>query len=55
MRRILSLAPKLGTLSHAKAVLLVDNGQPEVMELHGVFDEGMGSHNDMDASVVQSA
>ena len=35
-------------------MLLVDNGQSEAMELHGVFDEGMGPHNNMDASVVQS-
>ena len=42
-RRHTVLAPQAGTLSHAEAVLFVNDGQSQVVELHGVLDEGMGA------------
>ena len=41
MRRLVTLSPQLGTLCHAKAVLLVDDGESEVGKLYRVFDDGM--------------
>ena len=41
MRRQFGLFPQPGTLGHAEAVLLVDDGHAEVAELHSVLDEGV--------------
>ena len=35
--------PQRQTLRHAKAVLLVDDGQPQVFELHLVLNDGVGA------------
>lgn len=41
------LLPKPGTLFHPEAVLLVDNGKPEIAEPYLRFNQGMGSHQQM--------
>ena len=43
-RRGAVFAPQSGSLSHTKAVLLVDDSQSQVAELHRVLDEGMGAN-----------
>ena len=40
-------APQLGTLRHAEAVLLVDDGKAEVVELDGVLDERVRADEDV--------
>ena len=41
VRRLLVLRPEPGALLHAEAVLLVDHHEPQVGELHAVFDQGV--------------
>ena len=50
-----AFVPEAGTLLHAKAVLLVHDGQAQGPELHRVFNERMGSYQDADAAVLQSS
>ena len=52
-RRRAVLAPQAGTLRHAKAVLLVDDGEAKIMELHRVLDEGMGAYQYLQLTVHQ--
>ena len=47
------LAPQAGPLGHSKAVLLIDDGQAQVMELHRVLDEGMGADEDLQFATHQ--
>ncbi len=41
------LAPQLGTLSHAEAVLLVDNGKSQILELDSVLNQRVGANEDV--------
>ena len=50
-----ALAPQLGPLGHAEAVLLVDHHQSQAAELHGVFNHGVGAHENLHRAVVQPA
>ena len=50
MGRDLALIPEFGTLCHAKTVLLINNHKPQVAELNGIFNKGMGADNDMKVS-----
>lgn len=54
VRRILAFAPEPGTLCHAEAVLFVDDGHAEAVELHFVFEEGVCADDDVDGAVHQS-
>ena len=40
---VLALAPELGTLGNAEAVLLIDHHHTETGKLHRVFNDGMGT------------
>ncbi len=40
-----SLLAQGQALLHAKAVLLVDDGQPQALEIHPFLDQGMGAHH----------
>ena len=55
MRRIGVFAPKTSALSHAEAVLLVDNHQTEVAELHHIFKQSMGADNDLQRAIEEVA
>ncbi len=46
-------APQLGTLLHPETVLLVDDGQTEVLEHDVVFDEGVCAHENIDVAALQ--
>ena len=48
MRWILALAPQFRSLCHTKAVLLVDDGNAQALEHHGVFQYGMGADQNLD-------
>ena len=52
--RICALTPELGTLSHTKTVLFVDDNKPQTCELHRVLDNGMGAYKDLYGAVEQS-
>ena len=54
MRRVLILCPQFGSLSNAKAMLLVYNGKSEIMELHRVLDDGMRAYQYIHAAIQQS-
>ena len=54
MRRLVTLSPQLGTLCHAEAVLLVDDGQSEVGKLHRVFDDGMCADKNLHIAAHQT-
>ena len=41
------LGPEPGALLHAEAVLLVDHHEPQVGELHAVFDQGVRADQDV--------
>ena len=41
------LAPQAGALSDTEAVLLVDDGEAQVVELHGILNQGMGADKDL--------
>jgi hypothetical protein len=41
------LAPQAGALSHTEAVLLVDDGEAQVVELHGILNQSMGADKDL--------
>ncbi len=43
---MLPLAAERGALEDSEAVLLVDHGQAEPLELHRLLDEGVRSHAD---------
>ena len=43
-----------GALGNTKAVLLVDDHQLQVLELHGVFDEGVGADDQLDGAVGEA-
>ncbi len=45
------LAPQFGALFHAEAVLLVDDHECEVFEMHVVLDEGVGADENVDFAV----
>ena len=51
MRRALTLSPELGTLCHAEAVLLVDDGKAELPKHHRILYHGMRAHEDVYAAV----
>ena len=44
--RVLALPAERRALEHAEPVLLVDDGEPEALELHRVLDEGVGADTD---------
>ena len=50
MRRVFALCPKAGTLGDTETMLLVDDGNAESMEYHGVFEYGMGSYQYLDVA-----
>jgi hypothetical protein len=45
--------PEFGTLRHTKAVLLVNDAESEIGELHLFLDESMGADEDIDFSVAE--
>ena len=47
VRRLLVFGPEPGALLHAEAVLLVDHHEPQVGELHPVFDQGVRADQDV--------
>ena len=53
VRRIVVLAPQLRPLRHAKTVLLIDNGEPQLTELHSVFNQRMRSHHNVHLSAQE--
>ncbi len=52
---VVALAPKLGPLRHAKAVLLVYDGQSQAVEHHIVFYHGMCAHQYLHVAAGQAA
>ena len=48
------LAPKAGALGNAEPVLLVDDRQPQVAELHGILYQGVCAHQQLYAAVLQA-
>ena len=46
-RLVAQLAAQRQTLGHAKAVLLVDDGQRQVLEMHLLLDDGVGAHHQL--------
>ena len=50
---VVALAPEAGALVHAKAMLLVNDGKPQGLELDGIFNEGMSADKHSHASVLQ--
>ena len=55
MRRIGVFAPKASALSHAEAVLLVDNHQSEVAKLHHILEQSMGADNNLQRAIEKIA
>ncbi len=53
MGRILALAPELGTLGHAEAVLLVDHHHAQPGKADGILDDGMRTHQDVYRTIRQ--
>ena len=51
---VVALVPKAGALLHAKAVLLVHDGQAQGPELHRVFNQGMRANQNADAAIQQA-
>ncbi len=49
----LAFFPKGSPLRHAESVLLVGDGEAEVLELHPVLDEGVGADEDLDFAASQ--
>ena len=47
----LALAAEGGALHDAEAVLLVDDGEGQVGDLHGLLDEGVGAYDDVEVAV----
>ena len=47
----LSLAAEGGALHDAETVLLVDDGEGEFRDVHGVLNEGVGADNDVEVTV----
>ena len=45
--------PEFGTLCHTKAVLLVNDAESEIGELHLFLDESMGADEDIDFTVAE--
>ena len=43
-----------GAMVHAETVLLVDDGQGQRLELHRVFNQRVGAHDDLDRAVEQA-
>ena len=52
--RVRALAPELGTLGYAEAVLLIDDYETEACKLYRILDDGMGAHKNLDSTVEQS-
>ena len=52
--RVVAFRPQFGALRHSEAVLLVDDRESEPLELHVFFDDGMCSHQQMDAAIYES-
>ncbi len=48
------LSSEAHAVSHAKAVLFVDDDQTQIAECDGLLEEGVGARNDVDAPVGQS-
>ncbi len=48
--RVGALGAQFGALFHAEAVLLVDDGQLQILELHGLFNDGMRADHDLDVA-----
>ncbi len=51
---MLVLRPKFRTLRHAKTMLFVDNHKSQVVELHHIFNKGVGADKDVYVSRQQS-
>ena len=54
MGRVLALAPELRALGNTKAMLFVDDHKTEAGELNGIFNDGMGAHEDMNGAIEES-
>ena len=54
MRRRAVLRPQPGPLVYSEAVLLVDYGQPEILEDDIVLKQGVGAHDDAYAAVLEA-
>ena len=55
MGRLSVLLPKLGTLYHAEAMLLIDHHEPQVMELNHLLYQCMGAYQDVNLSREECA
>ena len=51
MRRVLALAPELGTLRHTEAVLFVDDDKPQPQELHRILYHGVCTDENLHRAV----
>ena len=47
MRRHIVLGPHTRTLGYAEAVLFIDDGKAEVVELYSVFEYGVCAYKDV--------
>ena len=54
MGRNLGFLIELGALLHPKAVLLVDDGQAQVLENHLAFNQRVGAHHDLHGAISQT-
>ena len=52
--QIFAFGAQVGALGNTKAVLLVDDGKMELLELHGVFQKGMRADDNFDRSVFKA-
>ena len=54
VRRHVALGPEAGSLSYAKAVLLIDNHKAQTAELYGILKHSVGTYQYVDAAVLES-
>ena len=48
-----ALGKQAVALAHPKAVLFIDHHQPQAVELDRIFQEGVGSHQELQLTVHQ--
>ena len=49
-----ALVRKSSALLHSKAVLLIDDNKPQIRQLDRLLEQGMGSHQNTDLSLLRS-